>query len=53
MGEEVQAELSGVEEVSEEANQLAEELTISGYSSEQIDEIMENIHSTWPRILYS
>ena len=43
----------GPKTIPKRTQQLAEELTISGYSSEQIDEIMENIHSTWPRILYS
>jgi len=43
----------GPKTIPKRTHQLTEKLTESGYSVEQINEIMENIHFNWPQILYS
>ena len=43
----------GPKTIPKRTHQLTEKLRQSGYSVEQINEIMENIHFTWPQILYS
>ena len=43
----------GPKTIPKRTHQLANKLIESGYSKEQINEIMENIHSNWPQILYS
>ena len=43
----------GPKTIPKRTHQLTEKLRQSGYSVEQINEIMENIHFNWPQILYS
>ena len=43
----------GPKTIPKRTHQLANKLIESGYSKEQINEIMENIHFNWPQILYS
>ncbi len=43
----------GPKTIPKRTNQLIEKLGESGYSKEEINDIVENIHSNWPQILYS
>ncbi len=43
----------GPKTIPKRTHQLIEKLRQSGYSVEQINEIIENIHFNWPQILYS
>ena len=43
----------GPRTIPKRTNQLIEKLGKSGYSEDEINEIVENIHSNWPQILYS
>ena len=43
----------GPKTIPKRTHQLTEKLRQSGYSVEQINEIIENIHFNWPQILYS
>ena len=43
----------GPKTIPKRTNQLIEKLKESGYSEDKIYEIVENIHSNWPQILYS
>ena len=43
----------GPKTIPKRTNQLIEKLNQSGYSEDMINEIVENIHSNWPQILYS
>ena len=43
----------GPKTIPKRTNQLIEKLGESGYSEEEINDIVENIHSKWPQILYS
>ena len=43
----------GPKTIPKRTHQLIEKLRQSGYSLEQINEIIENIHFNWPQILYS
>ena len=43
----------GPKTIPNRTHQLTEKLRQSGYSVEQINEIIENIHFNWPQILYS
>ena len=42
----------GPRTIPKRTNQLIEKLGKSGYSEEEVNEIVENIHSKWPQILY-
>ena len=43
----------GPKTIPKRTNQLIEKLKEAGYSEDKIYEIVENIHSNWPKILYS
>jgi TatD-related deoxyribonuclease len=43
----------GPKTIPKRTNQLIVKLSESGYSEDKIYEIVENIHSNWPKILYS
>ena len=43
----------GPKTIPKRTNQLIEKLGESGYSEEEINDIVENIHYNWPQILYS
>jgi TatD-related deoxyribonuclease len=43
----------GPKTIAKRTQQLSGELFRSGYSEAQVSEILENIHSNWPKILYS
>ena len=43
----------GPKTIPKRTNQLIEKLNQSGYSEDTINQIIENIHSNWPQILYS
>ena len=43
----------GPKTIPKRTHQLAEKLASSGYSEIQINEIINNIHSNWPKIIYS
>jgi TatD-related deoxyribonuclease len=43
----------GPKTIPKRTNQLIEKLKEAGYSEDEIYEILENIHSNWPQILYS